>query len=135
MEELLPGGYILGLRKQGKGMLELLLNGGWTQRMIRGYTVNLPLYLIRNRFSEVNRGSEVPNVSYLPVVRLLPFLVFEQPAVGSTNTGKWAQRRQNQERKHSDEPALASSFPFLCPTFLENDRSLAGCRNQLIPAS
>ena len=56
--------------------------------MIRGYTVNLPLYLIRNRFSEVNRGSEVPNVSYLPVVRLLPFLVFEQPAVGSTNTGK-----------------------------------------------
>ena len=37
--------------------------------MIRGYTVNLPLYLIRNRFSEVNRGSEVPNVSYLPVVR------------------------------------------------------------------
>ena len=23
-----PGGYILGLRKQGKGMLELLLNGG-----------------------------------------------------------------------------------------------------------
>ena len=23
MEELLPGGYILGLRKQGKGMLEL----------------------------------------------------------------------------------------------------------------
>ena len=22
-------------------MLELLLNGGWTQRMIRGYTVNL----------------------------------------------------------------------------------------------
>jgi hypothetical protein len=27
--------------KQGKGMLDLLLNGGWTQRMIRGYTVNL----------------------------------------------------------------------------------------------
>ena len=27
-ESLLPGGYILGLRKQGKGMLELLLNGG-----------------------------------------------------------------------------------------------------------
>ena len=51
LDELLPGGYILGLRKQGKGMLELLLNGGWTQRMIRGYTVNLPLYLIRNRFS------------------------------------------------------------------------------------
>ena len=25
---LVPGGYILGLRKQGKGMLELLLNGG-----------------------------------------------------------------------------------------------------------
>ena len=23
----MPGGYILGLRKQGKGMLELLLNG------------------------------------------------------------------------------------------------------------
>ena len=41
MNELLPGGYILGQRKQGKGMLELLLNGGWTQRMIRGYTVNL----------------------------------------------------------------------------------------------
>ena len=48
MEELLPGGYILGLRKQGKGMLELLLNGGWTQRMIRGYTVNLPLLTINN---------------------------------------------------------------------------------------
>jgi len=47
-EELLPGGYILGLRKQGKGMLELLLNGGWTQRMIRGYTVNLPLLPWRN---------------------------------------------------------------------------------------
>ena len=28
MNELLPGGYILGQRKQGKGMLELLLNGG-----------------------------------------------------------------------------------------------------------
>ena len=33
-------------------MLELLLNGCWTQRMIRGYTVNLPLFLVnRNRVS------------------------------------------------------------------------------------
>ena len=28
LDKFLPGGYILGLRKQGKGMLELLLNAG-----------------------------------------------------------------------------------------------------------
>jgi len=47
---LVPGGYIPRQRKQGKGMLGLLLNGGWTQRMIRGYTVNLPCIHRRNFF-------------------------------------------------------------------------------------
>ena len=56
----MPGGYILGLRKQGKGMLELLLNGGWTQRMIRGYTVNLPLFFARIINRPLTSSSEEP---------------------------------------------------------------------------
>ena len=56
-------------------MLELLLNGGWTQRMIRGYTVNLHSLSTANYSWRHFNKKEVPSL-YLYIYNSKPLVSY-----------------------------------------------------------